>query len=92
LGIALILAFSVGLAIVLAVWSLVVVCARRLLEWWVALRQPSSGADVTAYATKSLGIEGRLLRLLPVGGALALVVMGLFLSVRALSQSGLLGA
>jgi ABC-type nickel/cobalt efflux system permease component RcnA len=90
-GIALILAFSVGLAIVLALWSLVVVYARRLLEWWVARRQQQSSAGALTQTVNGFGLEGRLLRLLPVGGALALVVMGLFLSIRALSQSGLLG-
>lgn len=90
LGIALILAFSVGLAIVLAMWSLVVVYARRLLEWWVVRRRRLSGAGAASQTPNGFGLE-RLLRLLPVGGALALVAMGLFLSIKALSQSGVLG-
>ena len=91
LGFLLIVAFSVGLAAVLALFSLALVYARRLLTWlgsrkW-RLRQHSH--IQRAFGHVSLG--GRLLTALPVGGALVLVVVGLLLTARALSQPGLLG-
>ncbi|MEX0800864.1 MAG: High-affinity nickel-transporter [Dehalococcoidia bacterium] len=84
MGVLLVLAFSVGLAGVLAGVSLLLVYARRLLDRfnlrgvrprWLA------GADGGA------GLVG----LLPAGGGLALVVVGLVLTLRALSQPGLPG-
>jgi len=91
LGLLLIVAFSVGLAAVLVLVSLALVYGRRLLD-----RLGERGARLrehpyVGWLVGGVGPEGRLLRLLPVGGALALVAVGLVLAARALSQPGLLG-
>ncbi len=90
LGFLLIVAFSVGLAAVLALVSLALVYARRLLAWlssrrWQLRRHPYIG-----WASGKVNPTG-LLAVLPLGGALVLVIVGLLLTARALSQPGLLG-
>ncbi len=95
LGMLLIVAFSVGLALVLATVSLGVVYARRLLERVGGALGGSGGGS------RRDGRLGRALRLarpdgplpiaLGVSGALVLVSVGVFLSLRALSQPELLG-
>ncbi len=90
IGLLLIVAFSAGLAAVLAMVSLLLVYARQLLEWlnsrrWRLRRNPYVG-----WLVGTMSPEGRLLTALPVGGALVLVVVGLLLTLRALLQPGLL--
>ena len=91
LGLLLIVAFSVGLAAVLTLVSLILVYARRLLDWLGERGGPLRTRH--PYVGRLLGSTspgGRLLRALPVGGALVLVSVGLLLTVRALSQPGML--
>ena len=83
LGLLLIVAFSVGLAAVLAGVSLSLVYSRRLLD-----RLNARGKSINLLGGG--GPAGRLLELLPVGGGLVLVIVGLALAMRALSQPGLL--
>ena len=89
LGLLLIVAFSVGLAAVLAAVSLGVVYARRLLE---GLSGAFSGAHRGGRLGRTLALArpgGPLPVALGVSGALVLISVGVFLSVRALSQPGL---
>ncbi len=90
-GLLLIVAFSVGLAGVLALVSLVLVYSRRLLDWLSSRRRPIRGGGFTGRLLGALAPEGRLMRVLPLGGALFLVAVGVILAVRALSQPGMLG-
>lgn len=92
LGLLLIVAFSVGLAAVLALVSLALVYGRRLLDRPAERGARLRGHPYVGWLAGGVGSEGRLLRLLPVGGALALVAVGLALAARALSHPGLLGA
>ena len=95
LGMLLIVAFSVGLAVVLATISLGVVYARRLLEHvGGALGGPGGGARRDGRLGRALRLarpDGPLPIALGVSGALVLVSVGVFLSLRALSQPELLG-
>ena len=91
LGFLLIVAFSVGLAAVLALVSLVLVYARRLLAWIGSRKWGLRQHPHIQRASGHVSLQGRLLTALPVGGALVLVVVGLLLTARALSQPGLLG-
>ena len=91
LGLLLIVAFSVGLAGVLASVSLALVCARRLFDWLSSRRWPLGSHPYAAWLVGTGGSDSRLLALLPTGAALVLVAVGAVLTVRALSQSGLLG-
>ena len=88
LGLLLIVSFSVGLAAVLTLVSLTLVYARRLLDWasrsrglFGHLGQIGPVGNGTAVAV--------LVRLAPIGGAFGLVAVGLLLTIRALSQTGL---
>ncbi len=91
LGFLLIVAFSVGLAAVLALVSLLLVYARQLLAWLGSRKWRLRQHPHIQWAFGHVSLEGRLLTALPVGGALVLVVVGLLLTARALSQPGLLG-
>ncbi|MFQ6019371.1 MAG: nickel/cobalt transporter, partial [Dehalococcoidia bacterium] len=91
LGFLLIVAFSVGLAGVLALVSLILVYARQMLHWLGSRRWPLRSHPYLGWLLGNITPEGRLLTVIPVGGALVLVVVGLGLTVRALSQPGLLG-
>lgn len=88
MGVGLIMAFSAGLATVLAGVSLFLLYARQFMErasgYLQRLRLPVLGS-VGTHMTP----EGALVRVLPLGGAAALVVVGLVLTVRALAQPGL---
>jgi len=82
LGVLLIVAFSVGLAAVLTLVSLTLLCARRFLEWFGG-RKGASQAGLGLFKGEAL------LRVAPLGGSLGLVAVGVLLTVRALSQPGL---
>lgn len=90
LGFLLIVAFSVGLAGVLALVSLALVYARRLLAWISSRRWQLRQHPYIGWAFGKVNPTG-LLTVLPLGGALVLVTVGLLLTARALSQPGLLG-
>jgi len=87
LGVLLIIAFSVGLALVLTLVSLALLYARSFLHWLGerrGVRGPNPGAGWISGAGSAA-----LLRLAPLGGAVALVAVGLVLTVRALAAPGL---
>jgi nickel/cobalt transporter (NicO) family protein len=87
LGVLLIVAFSVGLALVLTLVSLALLYARSFLQWLGerrGIRGPNPGATWISGAGSAA-----LLRLAPLGGAVALVAVGLVLTVRALAAPGL---
>ena len=87
LGVLLIIAFSVGLALVLTLVSLALLYARSFLSW-VGARRGVVGADPSAGWISGVG-SAAILRLAPVGGAVALVAVGVVLTVRALAAPGL---
>jgi len=87
LGLLLILAFSAGLAAALTVITLTLVYARRALDRLSARPRSKAG-----WLLAPIALGHRLPGALPIGGALVLVVVGLILTVRALSASALLGA
>ena len=91
LGMLLIVAFSVGLAVVLAAISLGVVYARRLLEHVGDAFGGSRRDGRLGRALRLARPDGPLPIALGVSGALVLVSVGVFLSLRALSQPELLG-
>lgn len=86
LGIGLIVAFSVGLATVLAMVSLVLIYARQGADW-LSRNIPMTGGLATRF-TGAMSGEGFIVRVAPVAGACALVIVGVFLTARALSQHG----
>lgn len=88
LGIALVVAFSVGLALVLTLISLALVYARRFSDW-IAVRGPRSRGRILARIAAIAGNDGIASRYLPIAGALALLVVGAALTVRALPATGL---
>jgi nickel/cobalt transporter (NicO) family protein len=85
LGIALIIAFSAGLATVLASISLGLLVFRGVMDSMSARISSTRVPFVARWAT-SLSSEGILVRTLPMAGAVALVVVGLLLTLRALGQ------
>jgi nickel/cobalt exporter len=87
LGVLLIVAFSVGLALVLTIVSLALLYARGFLHW-LGERRSARGQD-SGVGWSSGGGAAALLRLAPVGGAVALVAVGVVLTVRALAAPGL---
>lgn len=88
LGIALVVAFSAGLALVLTLISLGLVYARRVADWFAARRSGTRDGlfDRIAALAES---DGAVSRYLPVAGAVALVAIGAMLTVRALPSTGL---
>ncbi|HUF54125.1 MAG TPA: high frequency lysogenization protein HflD [Dehalococcoidia bacterium] len=88
MGIALIVAFNVGLAAVLAGVSLGLVYARtiadRLHRHRFASRVPMVGT-----ITGSMTGQGTLVRVMPLGGACVLVAVGFVLTLRALPAAGI---
>jgi ABC-type nickel/cobalt efflux system permease component RcnA len=88
LGIALIVAFSIGLSAVLAGVSLALVYVCRIADYLrghrLAARLPGLAA-----VTGSLAGEGALARVLPLGGAAVLVAVGVALTLRALPVTAL---
>ena len=89
-GFMLIVAFSVGLAAVLAAISLGVVYARRLLARLSVMLAPAKRRGRLGRALRLARPDGPLPAALSVSAALVLVLVGVALSVRALSQPGLL--
>jgi ABC-type nickel/cobalt efflux system permease component RcnA len=88
LGVALIVAFSVGLAAVLTAVSLGLVYARRIMDWFGSHGGSPEGRP--AFARFGLPLRAAwLTTLVPTGGALALMAVGVMLTLRALSQPGL---
>lgn len=90
LGVLLIVAFSIGLAAVLTLVSLALLYSRRVLEWLGQRRGTINGE--TAKGWLSVGTSAgtaAMLRVAPVGGAVALLAIGVVLTVRALMQPGL---
>ena len=88
LGLLLIAAFSVGLAGVLTLVSLCMVYARRLAP---LLSATAGTPRRRMYLRPLVGVAAPLARLVPAGSAVVLLTVGLFLTVRALSQPGLMG-
>lgn len=88
LGIALVTAFSVGLSAVLTAVCLGLVYARGFLDW-LSSRHGAGGAPLLGRAAALVSPEGVLLRIVPVGGALALVAVGTVLTLRALAEPSL---
>jgi nickel/cobalt exporter len=87
LGVLLIIAFSVGLALVLTLVSLGLFYARSFLYWLgerMGAFRPNSGAGWISAAGSAA-----ILRLAPMGGAIALFAVGVVLTVRALTAPGL---
>ena len=87
LGVLLISAFSVGLALVLTLVSLALLYARSFLHW-LGERRGIRGPDPGAGWIPSAG-SAALLRLAPLGGAVALLAVGVVLTARALAGPGL---
>ena len=88
-GLLLIVAFSLGLAVVLTLVCLGLIYARRFLDWMSARKSSPAGNSYLSRLAGTIGSETILVRVVPVGGALALMAVGLILTVRALSQSDL---
>jgi nickel/cobalt transporter (NicO) family protein len=90
LGVLLIVAFSVGLAAVLTLVSLALLYSRRVFEWLGRRRQAATGRPSEGWqsAWKTAG-SSVFLRAAPLCGAVALLAIGLVLTVRALMQPGL---
>ena len=86
LGVLLIVAFSVGLAAVLTLVSLALLYSRRVFEWLGRRRQPASGRPSEGWLSAG---TSAVLRVAPLGGAVALLAIGLVLTVRALTEPGL---
>jgi nickel/cobalt transporter (NicO) family protein len=85
LGIALIVSFSVGLATVLAAISLGLLFFRQAMDG-VSRRVSSTRVPFVSRIAPSLTSEGPIVRALPMAGAIALVAVGLLLTLRALGQ------
>jgi hypothetical protein len=85
LGIALIVAFSVGLAAVLAGVSAGLLWSRRMADKLARVRLPLAGAIAA-----NLSGDAAAARVLPVAGAASLVVIGCVLTLRASIDQGLL--
>jgi ABC-type nickel/cobalt efflux system permease component RcnA len=84
LGILLIVAFSVGLAAVLASVSLGIVYARRVADWLSLRGHGLARNPIFTWATGSRASQGALTMVVPTLGAVALTVVGVLLTVRAL--------
>ena len=85
LGIALIVSFSVGLATVLAGISLGLLFFRGAMDG-LSRRGSAMRLPIISRIAPSLASEGVVVRTLPMAGALALVVVGLLLTLSALGQ------
>jgi ABC-type nickel/cobalt efflux system permease component RcnA len=89
LGVLLIVAFSVGLATVLTLVSLALVYLRRIADWFASRGSGVAAHPLVAWATGRGAGDGVLMTVVPVGGAIALTVVGVLLTARALSGPGL---
>jgi ABC-type nickel/cobalt efflux system permease component RcnA len=85
LGIALIVSFSVGLATVLACISLGLLFFRGAMDG-LSRRVSATRLPIISRIAPSLAGEGIIVRALPMAGALALVVVGVLLTLSALGQ------
>lgn len=85
LGIGLIVSFSVGLATVLAGISLCLLFFRGAMDG-LSRRASTTRLPIIPRIAPSLTGEGMIARALPMAGALALVVVGLLLTLSALGQ------
>jgi len=85
LGVALIVSFSAGLAAVLAAISLVLLFFRRAMDG-LSHRAATTRLPLAPRLVASLSGEGAAMRALPMTGALALVAVGVLLTLRALGQ------
>ena len=85
LGIALIVSFSVGLATVLASISLGLLFFRGAMDG-LSRRASATRLPIISRIAPSLASEGVVVRTLPMAGALALVGVGLLLTLSALGQ------
>jgi ABC-type nickel/cobalt efflux system permease component RcnA len=81
LGFALIVAFSAGLAFVLAGVSIVLMYARSAMEWFSSRLGEARGGVIAAVVSP----EGAILRLAPLVASVGLLGAGLYLTLRALS-------
>lgn len=88
LGVLLIVAFSVGLALVLTLVSLALLYARSFLQW-LGERRGAAVPNAGGGGWVASGGSAAVLRLAPLGGAVALLVVGVALTVRALTAPGL---
>ena len=91
LGMLLIVAFSVGLAAVLATISLGIVVARQLFERLSGALGGSAGGGRLRQALRVARPGGPLPLALGLAGALTLVSVGTLLTLRALTRPELLG-
>jgi ABC-type nickel/cobalt efflux system permease component RcnA len=87
LGVGLIVAFSCGLAAVLTAVSLALVYARRIADWFGTRGESAAGLPMGALFERVSQVS--LGSIVPVAGAIALMGVGVMLTVRALSQPGL---
>jgi nickel/cobalt transporter (NicO) family protein len=85
LGIALIVSFSVGLATVLASISLGLLFFRQAMDG-ISRMASTTHLPLVSRIAPSLTSEGLIVRVLPMAGAIALVAVGLLLTLRALGQ------
>ncbi len=87
LGVGLIVAFNCGLAAVLTAVSLALVYARRIADWFGTRGESAAGLPMgTLFGRVSQVSLGSIV---PVAGAIALMGVGVMLTVRALSQPSL---
>lgn len=84
LGIALVIAFSVGLAAVLTLVSLALVYARRLADWFAHRRTRAGATGPFARLAALAGNQTLFANYLPIAGALVLTAAGATLTLRAL--------
>ena len=84
LGILLIVAFSVGLAAVLTLVSLVLVYARRTIDWLASRGNRIAANPVLTWVTGNGSSNGAIATVIPTLAAFALTGVGLVLTVRAL--------
>ena len=63
--------------------------ARRLFDWMSARKDSTAGNPYLGRLAGTIGSGTVLFRAAPIGGAFALIAVGLVLTVRALSQSDL---
>ena len=88
LGIALIVAFSVGLAVVLAGISLGLLFFKQAMDA-VGRRAQMLNVPLVPRIAGSFSAEGAAMRVLPLTGAFVLVAVGIALTLRALGQPGM---
>jgi hypothetical protein len=82
LGFALIVAFSAGLAMVLAGISIGLMWARSGLEWIGRRASPDGNGGLVASLASS---DGLVMQVVPAVASVGLLAVGVFLTVRALS-------